>query len=235
MLTPDPRRPKHIHAIAALGLLITLGQGPVALFSQPAQAEQYHSRLNSLILKKNDVYLPSRLVLGEEAHFVIKAPAGSHVKLLLSAQNSGYKLPNGTELRVGVQSEQLTGVVPENGVLQLQMTMPKDPDAEGKLVYVEALLGDSDETMTQMELVDSTGRRTGNNALAIVKPSDAGGMAIMPNMPGVSPQMINQLTNMSNMQGNKQLLDNGNINRDRQSDQNPFAYRGSQAGLNAGH
>jgi len=87
-----------------------------------------------------------------------------------------------------------------------------------------------------MELVDSTGRRTGNNALAIVKPSDVGSMSIMPSMPGISPQMVNQITNLTNTQGNsKQLIDNGDINQDRASDRNPFIYRGSQQGLMPGH
>jgi hypothetical protein len=234
MLNPiDPRRSKLICSFALFSLLTVSVSGFV---SPPAQAEKYQSRLNSLILKKNDVYLPPRLVIGEEARFVIKALPGSHVKLLLSAQNSGYKLSNGKELRVGAQSEELTGVVPENGVLQLQMTMPKDPDAEGKLVYIDAVYGATDDDLTPMELVDATGRRTANNALAIVKPSDAGGMSILPNMPGVSPQMLNQLTNMTNMQGDtKQLLDNGNIDQSRESDRNPFIYRGGQAGLGAGH
>jgi hypothetical protein len=71
-----------------------------------------------------------------------------------------------------------------------------------------------------------------------VKPSEVGGMSIMPNMPGMSPQMMSQLSNLSNMQSNpnaKQLIDNGNINRDRSIDQNPFAFRGSQPGLTVGH
>jgi hypothetical protein len=228
----NPTAPRHSKLICAFALPGLLALSVSGLAFQPAHAEKYQSRLNSLILKKNDVYLPPRLVLGEEARFVIKAPPGSHVKLLLSAQNSGYKLPNGTELRVGAQSEELTGVVPENGVLQLQMVMPKDPDAEGKLVYIDAVYGTSDDDLAPMELVDATGRRTGNNALAIVKPSDAGGMSILPNMPGVSPQMMNQITNLTNLQGDsKQLIDNGDIDQNRQSDRNPFVYRGGQAGL----
>lgn len=234
MLKPASPHFKLFFCVLALGLLASLGQGPISLLSQPAFAEQYHSRLNSLVLKKNDVYLPNRLVIGEEAHFVVKAAPGSQVKILLSAQNSGYQLPNGTALRVGNQSEELVGVVPENGVLQLKMTLPKDESMEGKIVYVDAVSGSSDADLAQMELVDSTGRRTGNNALSIVKASDPGGMSIMPNMPGVSPQMINQLTNMANPGTNKQLMDNGDINQDRAIDRNPFLNRGGQQGLNPG-
>jgi hypothetical protein len=238
MMQPAIRPFKLNRSLIALGLAVLLAQSALAVLFQPAFAEKYQSRLNSLILKKNDVYLPTRMVLGEEAHFVIRASAGSHVKLLLSAQNSGYTLPNGATLRVGADSQELTGVVPENGVLQLKMTMPKDPEMEGKTLYVDAAAGPTDEAMAPMELVDSTGRRTSLNALAIVKPSEVGGMSIMPNMPGMSPQMMSQLSNLSNMQSNpnaKQLIDNGNINRDRSIDQNPFAFRGSQPGLTVGH
>ncbi len=232
------RRSQPYHAALVLGLSLLLLQGLVGLNARPAFAEKYQSRLNSLILKKNDVYLPTRLVLGEEVQFVVKAAAGSHVKLLLSGQSSGYNLPNGTSLRVGPESQELSGVVPENGVLQLKMTMPNDADMDGKILYIDAVSGETDDTLAPMELVDATGRRTANNALAIVKPSDAGSMSIMPNMPGVSPQLMTQLNNLTTMQSNpnaKQLIDNGNINRDRSIDQNPFAYRGSQPGLMMGH
>lgn len=237
MTNPTPHRySKLILPGLLLGLTLTLAQSWIKPFSQTVFAEKYQSRLNSLILKKNDVYLPTRLVIGQEAQFVVKAPAGSHVKLLLSPQNTGYQLPNGTALHVGTQTEELSGVIPENGVLQLKMSMPKDTDMEGKTIYVDAIIGDTDDTLAPMELVDSTGRRTSNNALAIVKPSDAGSMSIMPSMPGVSPQMVNQLTTLTNTQGNaKQLIDNGDINQDRSSDRNPFIYRGSQQGLMPGH
>jgi hypothetical protein len=238
MLKPTLRPSKLNYSLIALGLIVLLGQGVTTVLSQTAYAEKYQSRLNSLILKKNDVYLPTRMVIGEDVHFVVKAPVGSHVKLLLSAQNSGYQLPNGQTLRVGTESQELSGIVPENGVLQLKMTMPKDADMEGKTIYVDAAAGPTDDDLAPMELVDATGRRTANNALAIVKPSEAGSMSIMPNMPGMSPQMMGQLTNMSNMQGNpnaKQLIDNGDINQSRANDRNPFAYRGSQPGLMVGH
>lgn len=236
MMNPASPRLKVTYSLAVLALLGFLGQGPATLLTQPAHAEKYQSRLNSLILKKNDLYLPTRLVLGEESHFVIKAPAGSQVKVLLSTENSGYELPNGTSLRVGPHVEELSGVVPENGVLQLSLTMPKGDGMDGKTVYVDAVYGTSDEDMAPLELVDATGRRTGNNALAVVKPSDAGSMSIMPNMPGVSPQLMQQLTTLTNTQGaNKQLLDNGNINQNRAGDRNPFAYRGYQPGLSGSH
>lgn len=219
----------------ALALALILLTGPAVGFNA-AHAEKYQSRLNSLLLKKNDVYLPSRLVLGEEARFVVKAPAGNKVKVFVSYANEGYILPNGTPIRVGAEVQELSGTVPENGVLELKMAMPKDAELDGKVVFVEAVTGISDETLVPVDIMDSTGRRTAENSLVITKPSESGGPSIMPSMPGFSPQMFNQLTTMSQIYANKddsrkQLLDNGTINKDRAIDQNPFVRRGIQPGI----
>lgn len=201
-----------------------------------AHAEKYQSRLNSLLLKKNDLYLPTRLVLGQEARFVVKAPAGSLVKVLISTKNEGYTLPNGTPLRVGTEAQELSGTIPESGVLELKMEMPKDESMEGKVVYVDAAVGPSNEELAPIDLMDAAGKRTAENTLVIVKPAELGGPNIMPSMPGLSPQIFNQLTTMSDVYSKsdgskKQLLDNGDINRDRSLDQNPFINRGLQPGL----
>lgn len=225
---------KHSRGVAAM-LAATLLTGTLAL-PVPAHAQKYQSRLNSLLLKKNDVYLPSRLIIGEEAKFVVKAPAGSKVKVLLSSTSEGYVLPNGTPLRVGAEAQEVTGVVPENGVLELKAQMPKDPELEGKVVYVEAVAGTTDEDLAPVDLVDATGRRTTENTLVLMKQAEMGGPSVMPSMPGVSPQLMNQLSNLGSAltkgeNGQKQLLDDGTINRDRDMDRNPFVRRGIQPGV----
>jgi hypothetical protein len=212
----------------------------LALTTFPPQAhaaEKYQSRLNSLLIRKNDVYLPSRLVIGESARFVVKAAPGSHVKLFLSTQAEGFSLPDGSLLRVGKDAQAVSGVVPESGILELQMEMPKTPELEGQYIYVDAVSGASEETLSPMALVSSEGKRTGENALKIVKPSQGGGgAAVLPSMPGLSPQVFNQLTQLGDIYNNKddsrrQLLDNGSINQDRQMDKNPFVQRGTQPGI----
>jgi hypothetical protein len=224
-------------AFSLLALVLVTGSFSTVVSTDWAHAEKYQSRLNSLLLKKNDLYLPTRLVLGEEARFVVKAPAGNLVKILVSAKSEGYVLPNGTSLSVGEEVQELTGTVPANGVLELKLPVPKDPTMEGKVVYVAGVVGPSEEALTPIDLIDSTGRRTEENALVIVKPVEAGGPSIMPSMPGLSPQVFNQLTTMSEIYGKgdnskKQLLDTGDINRDRAIDQNPFVNRGLQPGIN---
>jgi predicted nucleic acid-binding Zn finger protein len=208
------------------------------VFTPVSFAEKYQSRLSSLLLKKNDLYMPTRLVLGQEARFVVKAPAGDVVKVFISTKNEGYILPNGTPLRVGTESQELTGTIPDNGVLELKMAVPKDESMEGKVVYIDAAVGPTNEELAPIDLIDAAGRRTDENTLVVVKPAEAGGPNIMPSMPGLSPQVLNQLTTMSDAytkgdSSKKQLLDNGDINRDRALDQNPFINRGLQPGVGA--
>lgn len=225
------------HSRLLLSLLCLSGLSLSLLPDIPAaRAEKYQSRLGSLLLKKSDLYLPTRLVMGEEASFIVKAQPGHHVKLLISAENAGYTLPDGTPLRVGKDVQELIGVIPENGILELKLEMPKDAGLEGQTVYVEAVAGPSDESLNPIDIVDPTGRRTDQNMLVIVKPSEKGGPSVLPSMPGMSPQVFQQLTTMSEIYTNKddarrQLLDGGDVNPNRQLDQNPFIQRGMQPGL----
>lgn len=222
----------------ALGSLIVLTlAGSVAVLTGPAHAEKYQSRLNSLLLRKNDVYLPNRLTLGQEARFVVKAQPGSLVKLFISTQGEGKVLPNDVALRVGEDAQVLSGTVPESGVLELKMDVPKDPGLDGHMIYVDAVAGASEDELKPIDLVDSTGRRTDQNALPLMAQAEGGsGPSVMPAMPGISPQVFNQLTTMGNIysQGDsekKKLLDNGSINRERDIDRNPFVNRGMQQGI----
>lgn len=225
---------KHSRGVAAM-LAATLLTGTLAL-PVPSHAQKYQSRLNSLLLKKNDAYLPTRLIIGEEAKFVVKAPAGSKVKVFLSSKGEGYMLPSGTPLRVGEDAQEISGVMPENGVLELKTQMPKDPELEGKIVYVEVVSGATDEDLAPIDLVDATGRRTTENTLVLMKQAEMGGPSLLPSMPGISPQVLSQLSNMGSAfakgdNNQKQLLDDGTINRDREMDRNPFVRRGIQPGV----
>lgn len=223
--------------IAVTSLISLLMAGVFTVSPEIVRAEKYQSRLNSLLVQRStSVYLPTRLMLGEEARFVVKAPAGNLVRIFVSTQADGKVLPNDVVLRVGEDAQELSGIVPENGVLELKMDVPKDPELDGRVVYVDAVSGASEEALTAINLVDHTGRRTDQNTLVLMKGVAENGPAIMPSMPGVSPQMMNQLTTMSNIysQGDterKKLLDNGSINRDREMDRNPFINRGVQQGI----
>lgn len=220
--------------VTFLSLSLLFAMGPAL---QSACAEPYKSRLNSLLLRKNEVYLPTRLLLGQEARFVVKAQSGSLIKVFISPEAEGKVLSNDVALRVGADAQELSGMVPETGVLELKMAVPADPDLDGRLVYVDAVAGSSEETLVPIDLVDPTGRRTDQNAIPIMKQVDGGsGAMVMPSMPGLSPQVFNQLTTMGGIYSGgdsekKKLLDDGTINRDREIDRNPFINRGMQQGI----
>ncbi len=216
-------------------LLLVLSMG---FSGNPAAraAEKYQSRLNQLLIRKSNLFLPTRIVLGEDNRFVVKAQPGSKVKLFLSPTPEGYVLANGTPLRVGEEMQEIAGEVPETGVLELTLTIPSEDALEGKILYVDAVVGPTDEALVPIDLMDATGRRTDSNSLVITKPSKMGGPTILPNMPGMNPQMFNQLTTLGDIFTNKDdkrkdLLDNGSIDSSRQMDRNPFIQRGAQPGL----
>jgi hypothetical protein len=226
---PTRKRSLALLLMTALAVSPLMGQAPV-------QAQKYESRLNRLLIRKSDLYLPARLVLGETGRFVVKAQPGSQVKVFMSPQGEGYVLPNGVALRVGEEVQELAGIVPETGVLELMVEMPNQDGLEGKVIYVDAVAGPSDEALAPIDLVDSTGRRTDTNTLVITKAAEKGGPLIMPSMPGFDPQIFNRLTTMGDIytsqdERKKQLLDEGNVDQNRRMDQNPFINRGLQPGI----
>ena len=215
---------KRLFAVLLLALLMG--------FSTTVSAQQYQSRLNQLVQKRPMLYLPLRLVLGEENQFTVKAPAGSKVMLYVSPVDGGFITPNGIALRVGDDHEQFYAEVAENGVSQIKVDMPAEEDWEGRELFVDALVWQAEDysDMQEMQLVDASGRRTNTNALTMVKPSDSKGWGIMPSIPGVNTATLQQLENVSNAVGNgderkKNLLDDGSINRDTLLDHNSLITR----------
>jgi hypothetical protein len=211
----------------------------MVLSLQTANAEPYQGRLGQLLIQANEVYLPSRLVVGQDATFTIKAPAGSVAKVFLSPASSGYVLNNKLPLQVGDNPETLSGTVPASGVLQLKFTTPNNPELDGKSLYVDAVIGSTEQALNAATLIQANGHKTQQNQLAIVVPAKKNGPAVLPSMPGVSPQLFNQITNVVDTYSKgdedaKNMLDKGDINRDRPADQNPFINRGLTPGIGGG-
>ncbi len=235
LFSPQQADLRRVRTAAMAALLIGLVSSGVILAPSAYAQQKFESRLSKLVLHQNDLFLPTRLTIGEDAQFVVKAPAGSKVAVMISGKSEGYSL-NGTALRVGSDAQVLTGIVPDSGVLQLKMTMPKDFALIGKMVYIDGAAGTSEDAMQQLVLVDATGRRTGDNSLVIMKQPDHGGAAILPSMGGLTPQMFSQITQVGDIysgkdNARKQLLDNGDVDQTRTQDQNPFTQRGLQKGI----
>ena len=219
--------------VGAWLLVVLMG---LALIIPAHAAEKHQSRLGRLVLNRNMLYLPARLVLGEENRFMVKAPPGSRVIMFLSPQPSGFTLPDGQSLRVGSDHEKIQGVVSEKGVLEISLPVPDEKDWIGRKLYVDAVLvppGMGEDAMVSnlevLQLVSAEGYRTENNALTLTPPADGGHMLVMPSMPGMDPTVINRLQDYSAaMRGDekkKQLLDVGDINRNAEIDQNSLINR----------
>lgn len=210
------------------GLFIT----PSALMPAGFCGDLHNSRLSQLVKRKPSMYMPSRLLIGAENRFTLQGPAGSHVTLYLSPQPDGFKTPDGQLLRVGTENEQVTGLIPENGVLELAFPVPNEEDLVGKNLFVEAVSWKNDDLsdLTIFELVDSTGRRASENYLAISKPANGRGAMILPNLPGMPGGMIQRMTQITDVtkEGDprkKDLIDSGTIDRANTYDRNMFINR----------
>lgn len=204
----------------------------LSLMTSVVLAEPAPSRLNQLMLNKATVFLPSRLTLGEDTRFVFKGKPGNQVILYISPKNEGYTLPNGMALHVGEDFEKLEGTISDKGVLELSLPVPDEPQWEGRYLFVDAITWAADDfsDVQQIQMLDSTGRRTGQNALVMALPAKTGGFSVMPSMPGIPGGALQQLTTTSQIMNSgddrkKELLDDGTRNSDSLLDRNSFVTR----------
>lgn len=215
-----------------LVMLTLLGVG--LLWAMPARAEEYQSRLQQLVQQRASLFLPLRLVLGQDNQFTVKAKPGSKVMLYVSPTSGGFVTPNGIALRVGEDHEKFFAEIAGNGVAQLKVELPAEDEWENRELYVDAVVWQAEDysDIQPMQMIDGSGRRTSANALTMVKPSEKGGWAIMPNIPGVNAAALQQLESTSNALGEgndrkKELLDDGDINRGTLLDKNSLINRPS--------
>ncbi|MEB3287581.1 MAG: hypothetical protein VKJ04_08770 [Vampirovibrionales bacterium] len=200
--------------------------------SSPSSARP-PSRLSMLSLNHDTIYLPTRLLLGENNRFVIKGKPGSQVMLYVSPKGKGYQLPNGLDLKIGETYESLGGTVPENGVLEINVPVPDEQSWEGHYLFVDAVSWASEDygDLKQLQLMDSSGRRTSDNALMMMHQGTASNSPfIMPSMPGMPAGAVQQLSQTSQILGSnderrKQLLDDGDRNTGSILDRNSFITR----------
>lgn len=163
-------------------------------------ARRSNSRLSRLLIREQPrVYLPGRLLMGQDNPLMIKAPAGAQVTLLISAASKGYVLPDATPLSVGPDFQKIEGLVPANGVLQLAIPVPAAEDGvEGAILYIDGYLTQDDglETPSQYQRLvwmDAAGQPTRDNHLVIAKSSEGKGPMIMPSIPGLPSQLLNTI------------------------------------------
>ncbi len=196
-------------------------------------AKPRKSRLSQLIKNKSNLYLPTRLIIGKDNKFVVRVPAGNTVVLLLSPFPAGMSAPDGTPMRVGKENQILEAVASDKGVATLTVPIPDEESLVGQPVFVAAYTyGRSDYSDLEiLELLGPTGRRVGDNRLAIDEPSDGRGAMVLPGLPGVGSDMLRRLSTMGDIYNSddkermETLKDNGDLGDGTLQDKNIFISR----------
>lgn len=202
---------------ATLALMI------LALVCAPFLSQPSHARsLRDLIKRQPELYLPSQIVPGQKASFTVRGKAGQAVKVILSSANEGLTLPDGRELRLGKPSLEATGLIPETGVLELEMAVPENYELFGEYQYVEAITWhpDNAEQVEVAQIIQNSGIPGGDNVIEVNEPADGGYTMVLPGDAGVASVLrsIGQMNDVSGDERKKKLIDDGAINRERQID-----------------
>ena len=87
------------------------------------------------------LFLPSRLVLGQSAEFVIKGNPGSYAAIAMAESNKGAKPVFGHNVRLGADRKLVAlGKIPEQGIISLFVEAPIQGDLIGLPLYFEAVI-----------------------------------------------------------------------------------------------
>jgi hypothetical protein len=200
----------------------------VLLFAahRPVQAGNL-SKLNQQLQAKTRLYLPNRLYVGEGNSLSIQGKPGASVILYASPTNSGAAAPNNMPLSVGTNQQAFRSKIGDNGVATIPLALP--PELDGKTLFMDAVVYTQPDfsDMVRVDVLDAAGQLTANNQVMIVKPNLKGGKgaSLMPGMPGMNPQMMQQLQTMSEAQSDprkKELMYKGDRDGTRLQDKNSF-------------
>jgi len=213
-----------------LGLTCALTLVSSVINPPPACAEEYHSRLSQLIQQKPNLYKPTRFFIGEDNKVVVKAPAGNTVVLTMSPTPGETAAPNGKPLRVNPSHETLEMVASDKGVAVFQIPVPNDSRLEGQSVYLDGYTYKSADysDLALLSLLDATGHPTDNNRLGIEVRANGEGTMLLPGMAGMDNRMLQRLSTLGEVTGDdrkKELVDDGNMNRNTTLDRNAFVRR----------
>jgi hypothetical protein len=227
---------KHVNLMAGCSILLVLWG--LTLYPTPSHAGNL-SKLNQQLQAKTRLFLPGRLYVGTTNMLTIQGKPGAKVILFVSPAQSGGAAPNGMALNVGDNNQSFTVKVAENGVASAPVTLP---DALlGKTLFLDAVVYSAEDygDMAHVDIMDSAGQPTLDNRITVVKLNEKGGKgaSLMPALPGMNSQMLQQLQNTSQAQSDprkKQLLYDGTRDNNRDLDRNSFIKLPGQTFTGAG-
>lgn len=181
------------------------------------------AKLSDLVKKPPQLYLPSQVIPGQTANFTLKGKPGADYKLILSSYSQGAELPGGMQLRVGKATLYKQGKIPQSGVAAIPVEVPANMDL-GERQYVEAItwVVPDQQDLEWAQIIQSTGQLAAENIVSVGVPHDPGSAMFLPGDPSVSNviRSLSTLTEVSGDERKKELLDYGDINRNRQIDRN---------------
>jgi hypothetical protein len=166
------------------------------------------------------VFLPSKLIIGQENSFRIKGPPGSKVSLAISSTNKGAKPLFGQQLRIGPAEKTIEGEIPATGILELKYEIPDDTNLINSIRFVEAAVWKANDysDIQIATTISSSGRETLHNGITITHPPSDGKKPMFgPVIPGVGQEIIRTIENI-------QRAKDGSINPDLLEDGSPPAY-----------
>ena len=156
------------------------------------------------------VYKPTKLIIGKDNKFLIKAKPGSYVVLATSNSNYGAPIFHGQKLRLGDDYKISNGIVPANGLLELNIALPNNKDLNETTVYFEAIVSkDKDFTDSQVaRIMAPSGRETESNSVLVnLPPDDSSKPNFTPTIPGAPLEMYRTMQYIEQMKNTASTKD----------------------------
>ncbi len=173
-----------------------------AVFAESSIEFQSYKKPSLLITRDYpQIYKPSRIYIGQENKFTVKAEAGSYVSVALSLENKGSDLFYGHELRLGKDIIATgEGKIAANGLAEIAVKVPEDKKLEGKSVYFECAVWKSEDfsDLKIANIISTSGRESGSNQVLLALPvKDSNKPTLMPSLPGASSEFIESMKTMN--------------------------------------
>jgi hypothetical protein len=201
-----------------------------------AHAESVVSRLNTQLRQAQEVFMPDKLYVGQNASFVFRGTPGAKVTLFLSPSNEGFTTPQGVALPIGAEYMMVEGTIAENGTLNLPTEIPNEEALIGQTLFIAGISCSQPTSCQAVSLRDASGRLTAQNGRQLSKllPKGKEGPStmLMPMMPGMDSNTLRAIQNLNRAMDadtteKRDALDRGELDRNKLRDRNTFVNRGT--------
>ncbi|MEW5819892.1 MAG: hypothetical protein AB1782_06845 [Cyanobacteriota bacterium] len=164
---------------------------------------------------KPSVFLPSKLIIGQDNIFIVKGTPGSKVSLAISKANRGSNPLMGNPLRLGETEKTIEGVISPTGAVQLIYPLPDDDSLVEQIRYFEVAIWKNDDfsDLSIATTISPSGKETRNNGIKISLPPESGkSPSFSPVIPGLGQDIMRSIEHVKAVQDksiNPELIDDG--------------------------